>query len=676
MAQPEEVSAAAHGLPATICQIVKDDYQFNNEVKVDMTKWPGDFLGLGYNYNIVSILGPQSGGKSTLLNMLFGTDFQVMNRDTRKQTTKGLWLAHDPSKKVLVMDVEGTDSKERGDKHINFERKSALFSLALSEVLIINMWATDVGRYTASNYGTLKIVFEIHLKLFYREGSPKTLLLFILRDHSSEGSTPLDSLAKSLMQDMHNIWDEIQKPDHVKDKTIEDFFDFQFMSLANFIYEKPKFIDEVNTLATRFADRSRSDAIFKDKYSKRIPADGLPEYASRIWATILSEKDLDLPSVKEMLATVRCEEIASGLLAELKKTLEPSKAKLERGATVEDFGAKLKIETENALKKYDEKGSLYHETVYKMRREQLQAQLVELTEPLKQLMARNVMDQITRELEVDVLGKLSRLMNLAEPNMWSQVGEVYLAAVENIEKRLKDLAKELDAQSAQEEAWLGQARQAAAGLVKRKARDETREAAMKAKLVDRFKEHFLYSHEDGVRLPREFTPQTDVQEEYKNAMRLTMPLVELFASFELPAANGDEPERVVLLEDAEVQMHNKKLEEYVADVYKQAKSDQRGHVSMQAMPIWVFIAFFILGFNEFMWFVRFIMNPANLIVVFMSIGLVSLIVICHRLGALGAVEAVAMAFLKELLNQMNQGLGSFLQRFQQPEGVTAAKKDD
>lgn len=30
----------------------------------------------------------------------------------------GLWLAHDAEKQVLVMDVEGTDSKERGETHI------------------------------------------------------------------------------------------------------------------------------------------------------------------------------------------------------------------------------------------------------------------------------------------------------------------------------------------------------------------------------------------------------------------------------------------------------------------------------------------------------------------------------------------------------------------------------
>jgi hypothetical protein len=28
------------------------------------------------------------------------------------------------------------------------------------------MWATDIGRHTASNYDILKVIFEVNLKLF------------------------------------------------------------------------------------------------------------------------------------------------------------------------------------------------------------------------------------------------------------------------------------------------------------------------------------------------------------------------------------------------------------------------------------------------------------------------------------------------------------------------------
>jgi len=72
----------------------------------------------GKNYHIVSIIGNQSTGKSTLLNRVFGTTFDVMDASrVRKQTTKGILVSKDQDKNILVFDVEGADSKERWDGH-------------------------------------------------------------------------------------------------------------------------------------------------------------------------------------------------------------------------------------------------------------------------------------------------------------------------------------------------------------------------------------------------------------------------------------------------------------------------------------------------------------------------------------------------------------------------------
>lgn len=87
---------------------------------------------------------------------------------------------------VMVMDVEGTDGRERGEDQVHFtiwcwilacastddiviqdfERKSALFSLASSEILIVNLWEHQVGLYQGANMGLLKTVFEVNLGLF------------------------------------------------------------------------------------------------------------------------------------------------------------------------------------------------------------------------------------------------------------------------------------------------------------------------------------------------------------------------------------------------------------------------------------------------------------------------------------------------------------------------------
>ena len=122
------------------------------------------------------MFGSQSTGKSTLLNGLFKTDFGVMSEEERRQTTKGIWMSKNKrphttsgiADNVLVMDVEGTDGRERGEDQ-DFERKAALFALATSEVLIVNIWEHQVGLYQGANMGLLKTVFEVNLQLFVKD---------------------------------------------------------------------------------------------------------------------------------------------------------------------------------------------------------------------------------------------------------------------------------------------------------------------------------------------------------------------------------------------------------------------------------------------------------------------------------------------------------------------------
>lgn len=150
-----------------------------------------------------------------MLNNLFNTNFDVMNEYSRQQTTKGIWLAYSPGvsttsghvstkSNILVMDVEGTDGRERGEDQ-DFERKAALFALSTSEVLILNIWETQVGLYQGANLGLLKTVFEVNITLFGKSkldsnNDHKVLLLIVIRDHV--GTTPVESLAETITQDL------------------------------------------------------------------------------------------------------------------------------------------------------------------------------------------------------------------------------------------------------------------------------------------------------------------------------------------------------------------------------------------------------------------------------------------------------------------------------------------
>ena len=62
---------------------------------------------------------------------------------------------------TLVLDLEGSDGRERGEDDNSFERQSSLFALAVADVLIVNMWAKDVGREAGAGKPLLKTIFQV-----------------------------------------------------------------------------------------------------------------------------------------------------------------------------------------------------------------------------------------------------------------------------------------------------------------------------------------------------------------------------------------------------------------------------------------------------------------------------------------------------------------------------------
>ncbi|KAI8868902.1 root hair defective 3 GTP-binding protein [Ramicandelaber brevisporus] len=346
-------------------QVVAADQTFTTELAHYMRKkWK--LTDEGFNYNLISVLGSQSTGKSTLLNRLFGTQFPVMNESRRQQTTKGIWMSRAKDTNVLIMDVEGTDGRERGENQ-DFERKSALFSLATSEVLIVNMWEHMVGLYNSANMGLLKTVFEVNLQLFQRQGGARMLLLFIIRDHT--GLTTLRDLADILQTDLTRIWDSLAKPAGQEDSRITDHFDFRFASLPHKILLPEKFESECNRLRIWFEDARHPEYVFKPQYHRRIPADGFPKYAETIWEKILTNRDLDLPTQQELLAQYRCDEISAAVFTvfqEASKHLRP--VVVDAGKVVSDLGNQMRMLFGDALEQFDKSASRYVAAVYQRKR--------------------------------------------------------------------------------------------------------------------------------------------------------------------------------------------------------------------------------------------------------------------------------------------------------------------
>ena len=100
------------------------------------------------SYSVVSVLGAQHTGKSTILNEVFGTRFNVAGQQMGR-TTEGITACALKDRDLLLLDVEGSDSRERRDSHVRASKQLACFALSLSDVVIVNINTNEVSRDSA-----------------------------------------------------------------------------------------------------------------------------------------------------------------------------------------------------------------------------------------------------------------------------------------------------------------------------------------------------------------------------------------------------------------------------------------------------------------------------------------------------------------------------------------------
>lgn len=366
--------------------------QLINEAKEFSQGLPAYFQGclgnrdIDQNYHVISVFGSQSSGKSTLLNLLFNTSFDTMDaQQKRQQTTKGIWLSHtrevntnqgahtDPKSDIFVLDVEGSDGAERGEDQ-DFERKAALFAIAVSEVLIINMWEQQIGLYQGNNMGLLKTVFEVNLSLFgknSKNAAPadatskkhKVLLLFVIRDHI--GVTPLESLSDTLTTELEKVWKELSKPDSCKDSSIYDFFDLKFVGLSHKILRADKFVEDVKELGDNFTvSENNENYLFKPEYHHMLPLDGWSMYSESCWDQIENNKDLDLPTQQILVARFKTDEIMNETLEKYFQGYETETQNVIDANDKDKLIDLLSTIKGNCTDAYDEMAGRYAKKVY------------------------------------------------------------------------------------------------------------------------------------------------------------------------------------------------------------------------------------------------------------------------------------------------------------------------
>ncbi|KAF9671711.1 hypothetical protein SADUNF_Sadunf12G0075900 [Salix dunnii] len=323
-----------------------------------------EFAQSGLSYAVVAIIGSQSSGKSTLMNQIFHTKFKEMDAyNGRSQTTKGIWIAKcsDIDPFTIVMDFEGTDSNQRGEDDAAFERQSTLFALEIADVVLINMWCKDIGLEHAASRPLLKTVFQV-IKRSSKQS--KKTLLFVIRDHTK---TPLERLKKIIFEDIEKIWDAVPEPET---STLYEFFKVEITALPSYEFQEVEFKEQVAQLRQQFVHSTCPGGLVGDR--KKVKSASFSIYAEDIWKTIKENKDLDLPSLKVMVATFRCEVIAEEIL----KCFTSNKRWLAikedvQAGPVTGFGEDVTSILETCLSEYDIEVGHFDQEVRNAKRQQL-----------------------------------------------------------------------------------------------------------------------------------------------------------------------------------------------------------------------------------------------------------------------------------------------------------------
>ena len=114
---------------------------------------------------ILSILGIQSSGKSTLLNTMFGAQFSV----SAARCTRGVFIQLVPVDReasglefdyILILDTEGLRAPERGEQITEFDNELAALVIGLGDVTLVNI--------KGENYSEMKEVLQISIFAFLR----------------------------------------------------------------------------------------------------------------------------------------------------------------------------------------------------------------------------------------------------------------------------------------------------------------------------------------------------------------------------------------------------------------------------------------------------------------------------------------------------------------------------
>ncbi|KAG6746292.1 hypothetical protein POTOM_050830 [Populus tomentosa] len=528
-------------------QLIDGNGKFNVEGLQDLMTTT-EFAQCGLSYSVVAIIGPQSSGKSTLMNHVFGTDFKMLNANKgRGQTTKGIWIAKSSEIEpfTIAMDLEGTDSSARGEDNTAFEKQSTLFALAIADTVLVNMWCKDIGLEHAACRPLLKLVFQVMKRLFQPR---KRTLLFVIRDHTR---TPLEFLETALRKDIEKIWATVAEPETHSSAALSDYFNVEITALSSYEFEEDKFKDQVAHLKQRFFNSNSPRDLAADRLEVE-PASGFSVCAEKIWKTIKDNKDLHVPDRKVMAASVRYDKEVIYFYQDVRnakrKQLELNALEVVRDAYVtmlEHLSSNTRKTFKTELEQLLNEGEGFVASARSCARSCLHAfdqgwedaairqsewnasngREILTCDMLSEIMA------ICEEQLADVLAdEVQSLFEAGETDTWLSVRNVLESKTENAVSEFSDAVVGFKVHRSAIDTKLEQLRESARNVVKRKAKEAAAAERVLTRMKDRFKQVF---NRDETSKSRFWFREKNIDEIERNALSASLKILSTMAAMRL-----------------------------------------------------------------------------------------------------------------------------------------------
>lgn len=290
-------------------------------------------------YNVVSIIGAQSSGKSTLMNTMFKTKFQTLDQQTegRRATTEGIWVAVCKNPNVVVLDIEGADGQEHQDD-AGFENQAALFALSISDVIFFNINVQDIGRLHGASIPLLRTTFLER----QNHDMHRTKVVIAVRDYNKKKASE-SYLRLQLLSQLNKILDQSTN----NEGTSTTYYDVTVEFFPHYDYEEGAFHKKCEDII--------AEPEFLKKRQQNWPVDEFPNLAEKLWKSVVQNEKLDTASYWTLLSRERCEAVMKKKLLSLQSNDHYQSLVEGRDPDILpiDFHAEVKTILETTLHEYN-----------------------------------------------------------------------------------------------------------------------------------------------------------------------------------------------------------------------------------------------------------------------------------------------------------------------------------